>query len=76
MALSDIVKHRRSIRDFLDKPVERDKVMMCLEAARLSPSACNAQPWKFIIVDDPQVKKKVADAAFGGVFDAPLGKRH
>ena len=68
MALSDIVKHRRSIRDFLDKPVERDKIMMCLEAARLAPSACNSQPWKFIVVDDPQVKWKLCEAAFDGVY--------
>lgn len=68
MALFDIVKHRRSIRDFLGKPVEREKILMCLEAARLAPSAVNSQPWKFIVVDDPQVKKKLGDAAFGGVY--------
>lgn len=68
MALSDIVKHRKSIRNFLDKPVEREKVLMCLEAARLAPSAVNSQPWKFIVVDDPEVKKRLCDAAFGGVY--------
>lgn len=68
MTISDLIRHRRSVRDFLDKPVERDKIMMCLEAARLAPSACNSQPWKFIVVDDQQVKQKLCDAAFSGVY--------
>jgi nitroreductase len=68
MAILDVVKHRRSIRQFLDRPVERDKIMMCLEAARLAPSAVNSQPWKFIVVDDPQIKKKLCDSAFSGIY--------
>jgi len=39
MALLDLIKHRKSVRNFLDKPVEREKIMKCLEAARLAPSA-------------------------------------
>ncbi|MBU2536314.1 MAG: nitroreductase family protein [Chloroflexi bacterium] len=68
MALLDLLKHRKSIRDFLDRPVERKKIMMCLEAARLAPSACNSQPWKFIVVDDSQLKDKLGDAAFRGIY--------
>ena len=68
MALFDLLKHRKSIRDFLDRPVERKKIMMCLEAARLAPSACNSQPWKFIVVDDRQLKDKLGDAAFRGIY--------
>jgi len=68
MNLPDLVKQRRSVRDFSDKPVEREKIMMCLEAARLAPSACNSQPWKFIVVDDPQIKQKLCNAAFSGVY--------
>lgn len=68
MALLDLLKHRKSIRDFLDRPVEREKIMMCLEAARLAPSACNSQPWKFIVVDDRQLKDKLGDAAFRGIY--------
>ncbi|MFC1907806.1 nitroreductase family protein [Chloroflexota bacterium] len=68
MVLLDLIKHRKSVRDFLDKPVEREKIMMCLEAARLAPSACNSQPWKFIIVDDKQLKDKLCKAAFSGVY--------
>ncbi|MFQ6122777.1 MAG: nitroreductase family protein [Dehalococcoidales bacterium] len=68
MALLDLIKHRKSVRDFLDKPVEREKIMMCLEAARLAPSACNSQPWKFIVVDDRQLNNKLCRAAFGGIY--------
>ena len=68
MVLLDLLKHRKSIRDFLDRPVERDKTMMCLEAARLAPSACNSQPWKFIVVDDIQLKNKLCAAAFSGIY--------
>ena len=59
MALLDLLKHRKSVRDFLDRPVEREKITMCLEAARLAPSACNSQPWKFIVVDDRQLKNRL-----------------
>ena len=65
MALLDLIKHRKSVRDFLDKPVEREKIMLCLEAARLAPSTSNSQPWRFIIVDDEELKNKLCDAAFG-----------
>jgi len=68
MALLDLIRHRRSVRDFLDKPVEREKIMKCLEAARLAPSACNAQPGKFVVVDDEEVKDKLCHAAFGGIY--------
>jgi len=68
MALLDLLKHRKSVRDFLDRPVEREKIMICLEAARLAPSACNSQPWKFIVVDDRQLKNKLCDAAFSSIY--------
>lgn len=68
MTLTNLVKQRRSIRDFIDQPVEREKIMACLEAVRLAPSACNSQPWKFIVVDDAKVKRKLCDAAFNGVY--------
>lgn len=68
MPFLDLVKHRRSVRGFIDKPVEREKVMKCLEAARLAPSACNSQPWKFIIVDDKELKERLCKAAFGGIY--------
>ena len=68
MTLLELLKYRKSIRDYLDKPVEREKLMMCLAAARLAPSACNSQPWKFIIVDDKELKKRLCNAAFKGIY--------
>lgn len=68
MPLLDLLKQRKSVRDFLDKPIEREKIMMCLEAARVAPSACNSQPWKFIIVDDRELKSKLCDTAFSGIY--------
>jgi len=56
-----LVKQRQSQRNYADKPVEKEKIERCLEAARLAPSACNAQPWKFVVVDDVELKNKIAD---------------
>ncbi len=47
MNFLDLVRKRKSVRAYQDKPVERVKIERCLEAARLAPSACNSQPWRF-----------------------------
>jgi nitroreductase len=59
---------RRSIRRFLPTPVEPEKLRACLEAARIAPSAHNVQPWRFIVVDDPGLKDRLATAAFSGIY--------
>jgi nitroreductase len=64
----DLVKKRQSVRKYLDKPVEREKLERCLEAARLAPSANNSQPWSFIVVDDPKLKEAVARKTFDRVI--------
>jgi len=58
----DLVKSRQSDRAFSPKPVEEEKINHILEAARLAPSACNAQPWRFIVVTDPEKRLQVAEA--------------
>lgn len=58
----ELVRSRQSDRSYLDKPVEQDKIDRILEAARLAPSACNSQPWKFVVVTDPGKRMLVADA--------------
>jgi len=58
----ELVQHRQSDRAYLDKPVETEKIDRILEAARLAPSACNSQPWKFIVVTEPEKRNMVADA--------------
>jgi len=65
-----IASARRSVRKYRPDPVPRELLDVCLEAARLAPSACNAQPYSFIVVDDPALKEKLAAAAFGGIYSA------
>jgi len=65
--LLKLISKRRSVRKYKPLPVEKEKLLICLEAARLAPSACNAQPYKFIVVDDPAVKDKLAAAVFSGI---------
>ena len=64
MDFLELVKNRRSVRRYSDRPVQREKIDRCLEAARLAPSACNSQPWGFIVVDDPDLKIAVGKAAY------------
>ena len=63
MDFSELVQKRQSDRKYERRPVDRDLVVRCLEAARLAPSACNSQPWKFVVVDDPDLVKQVGEAA-------------
>ena len=65
MDFSELVQKRQSDRKYASRPVERDLVVTCLEAARLAPSACNSQPWKFVVVDDGELVRKVGEAAAG-----------
>ena len=62
MKFLELVQSRQSDRAYLDKPVEIEKIDRILEAARLAPSACNAQPWKFVVVTDPEKRVQIADA--------------
>jgi nitroreductase len=59
----ELAAARQSCRDFADRPVEREKLVKCVEAARLAPSACNSQPWSFVVVDNPRVAPEVAKAS-------------
>ena len=68
MTFQQLVKNRRSIRRYLEKPVEREKILACIEAARLAPSADNVQPWRFLIIDDPELKAKFAQEVFSGIY--------
>jgi nitroreductase len=63
-----ILRGRRSIRRFLPTPVEPEKLRACLEAARIAPSAHNVQPWRFVVVDDPDLKERLTSAAFSGIY--------
>ena len=68
MKFSELVQKRQSTRKFSDRPVPREMVEPCLEAARLAPSACNSQPWSFVVVDEPELKNRLVREAMGGVY--------
>jgi nitroreductase len=68
MDFLDLAKKRCSVRKYDSRQIKREDINKCLEAARLAPSACNSQPWYFIIVDDPQLKDKVAAAMLSGIY--------
>ena len=65
MNLSELIQKRQSDRKYESRPVSREMVMKCLEAARLAPSACNSQPWKFVVVDDVALLPQMGAAAAG-----------
>ena len=57
------IELRQSDRGYLDKEVEKEKIERIVEAGRLAPSACNSQPWRFIVVNDPETREKISNAA-------------
>jgi len=59
----ELIISRQSDRRYSNKPVEEEKLGRIIEAGMMSPSACNAQPWKFIVVTDAELIKQVAEAA-------------
>lgn len=63
-----LVRSRRSIRRYIEKPVDREKILTCIDAARLAPSADNVQPWRFLIIDDPELKARFAKEVFSGIY--------
>ncbi len=55
----NLSEHRYSCRGYSDKPVTRDLLIAMLDAVRLAPSACNRQPWKFLVIDTPELRHAV-----------------
>ena len=74
MDVVQTIKSRKSVRSFLDKPVESEKLVNVLEAARLAPSFFNRQEWRFVIVQDVETKKRLVDYAKSPSFiaEAPV----
>ena len=64
------IRDRRSIRKYKSTEVSDEKVDTILQAGRWAPSASNKQPWHFIVVRDPEARKKLADAHSYGRFMA------
>ncbi len=70
LTTKEAIEKRRSIRKFKPDPVPSEHIMELIEAARLAPSGCNAQPWRFKIVEDQETKDILAQAAHGQKFIA------
>lgn len=64
----ELIRSRQSDRKYSDKPIEKEKLERILDAGRLAPSACNAQPWKFIAVTEPELIKKIAEASSASII--------
>ncbi len=64
MNFQELIAKRQSVRKYQDKPVEKEKIEQLIEAVHWAPSACNSQPWKLIVVDEPNLKNEVARATF------------
>jgi iodotyrosine deiodinase len=54
---------RRTVRQFSDRPVPRSVIEACLEAASTAPSGAHIQPWHFVVVSDPSLKRRIREAA-------------
>jgi nitroreductase len=60
---ADDMHRRRTVRDFAPRPVPRAVIEECLRAATAAPSGANQQPWRFVAVSDPSVKRRIREAA-------------
>jgi len=63
LKILELITQRQSDRKYSDREIEKEKLDRIIEAGRMAPSACNAQPWKFIVVTEPDLIKKVAEAS-------------
>ncbi len=59
----ETMRRRRTVRDFSDRPVPREVLEDCLLAAGTAPNGANRQPWRFVIVGDPEIKAKIREGA-------------
>jgi nitroreductase len=68
MGLCEAIKSRYSVRSYLNKPVEQEKLDRILDAARQAPSGSNRQPWKFVVVRDAETRKNLVPACSNQEF--------
>ena len=74
MDVHEAIRIRRSVRSYSSDPIPPEVLERLHRAMRSAPSACNWQPWHFVFVTDPQLRRNVADAAHSQVWmaDAPV----
>jgi len=70
----EVIRTRRSVRSYKSDPIPDDVLQRVLEAARIAPSGSNRQPWRFIVVKDEEIKRKLAPACHNQswIADAPV----
>ncbi len=74
MTVLEAIKTRRSVRAYATRPIPPDVLRRCRDALRWAPSACNYQPWRFVFVAEPQLRRELARASYDQVWmaDAPV----
>lgn len=70
MDVIELIKKRRSIREYKDRPIPKELLEKIVDAARFAPTARNVQPWEFIVITNLQTLKKIANLAENGRFVA------
>jgi nitroreductase len=73
MTVEEAIRNRQSVRSYQDRPIEKDKINKLLEAARLAPSAANRQEGRFVVVTDPNTRRKLVKAATNQGFVGEAG---
>jgi len=71
MKVIETIYQRRSIRKYLDKKVERDKIITLLKAATAAPTAANCQPWEFIVIDEEEKLTELREKLIFARYKAP-----
>lgn len=74
MDILEQIKERRSIRSYLNQPIEKEKLLKVLEAGRWAPSSGNIQNWRFVVVEEEETRIKLSRAAYSQDFiaEAPI----
>lgn len=68
MDFQAVLQTRRSVRAFAKREISQPVLARILEAVRIAPSACNCQPWRFVVVKDAATKKKLGEMCKGQSF--------
>lgn len=63
----EAIKKRRAVRSYKPDPIPRDVIKTIIEAGNEAPSAMNSQPWRFVVVEDKEIKRKLLQAALPNV---------
>lgn len=67
----EAIYKRRSIRNYLDKPLEKDMLITLLKAAAAAPTAANCQPWEFVVIDDGEKLAELKKELIFARYNAP-----